>query len=163
MVRHIKRIRGILLLSWLLVCSPLYAEPWRWGNYGSRPIEVLDSVRDNANDDRDYRIQDTALDQAMEGVDVGYEGYTIRNTIQAIIDHAHIYLQWMLYIGLSVATILLIYNGLLMVTGAFHKSGDFATIKKNLSKIAIGILLMTGFWWIVKLLLAGINMVFSLL
>lgn len=45
----------------------------------------------------------------------------MRNTLKVITNHINIYLQWLLYIGLSVAVILLIVNGLMMVTGAFHK------------------------------------------
>jgi hypothetical protein len=53
------------------------------------------------------------------------------------------YLQWTVYIGLSIAVILLIYNGLLMVTNAIHKEGETAKVKKNIMNIVIGVIILT--------------------
>jgi hypothetical protein len=47
------------------------------------------------------------------------------------------------YIGLSIAVILLIYNGFLMVTNAVHKEGETAKIKKNIINIVIGVIILT--------------------
>ncbi len=70
------------------------------------------------------------------------------------------YLQWAVYIGLSVAVILLIYNGLLMVTNAVHKEGEIAKIKKNIINIVIGVVILTGFYFIIKLAVSLINSIF---
>ncbi|MBU1757710.1 hypothetical protein KKG31_00740 [Patescibacteria group bacterium] len=53
------------------------------------------------------------------------------------------YLQWAVYIGLTMAVILIIYNGLLMVTNSLHKEGDMEKVKKRLINIVIGVLLLT--------------------
>jgi hypothetical protein len=47
------------------------------------------------------------------------------------------YIQRAVYLGLSIAVILLIYNGFLMVTNAVHKEGEAAKIKKNIINIVI--------------------------
>ncbi|HCB52021.1 TPA: hypothetical protein DEP21_05685 [Patescibacteria group bacterium] len=61
------------------------------------------------------------------------------------------YIQWMVYIGMVVSVILVIYNGFLMVTKSINKEGDFGKVKKNLGYIAMGIILLTGFYSIIKL------------
>ncbi len=161
MMRVVKNIvMGVVLLSTVLVSCWTWAEHNRWGNYGSRPIDILDTIHGESNDDPDYAIQETALDGAVHEVE-SWE-YRMRNTLKVITNHINIYLQWLLYIGLSVAVILLIVNGLMMVTGAFHKYWDVATVKKNIFHIGIGVVLMSGFYAVVKLILALVNMVFAL-
>jgi hypothetical protein len=67
----------------------------------------------------------------------------------------------MVYIGLVVAVILIIYNGFLMVTNGLHKEWDMAKVKKNLMNITIGILLLTWFYAIIKIVVWLINSVFG--
>ncbi|NOZ45000.1 MAG: hypothetical protein GXP45_07845 [bacterium] len=100
---------GILGLS---AISSVFAEASSRGKYGQDPIEILDHVVANANDDRAYSVQDTALD----GIKAAPGRHKIYNTLQWIRTHISSYMQWAVYIGLTSAVILLIFNGLRMVT-----------------------------------------------
>ncbi len=150
-------IRGNFGLIWFSSQGVLAVEEkWRW-NYGSDPIRILDKVVANANDDRAYAVQDTALD----GVTAAPGRYRIYNTLQRIRQNIAPYLQRTVYIWLTTAVILLIFNGLKMVTTWIHDAGKFESIKKNLINIVIGVLLLTGFYVIFKLIIAGINALFG--
>ena len=130
----------------------------RW-KYGANPIQILDTVVSDANDD--YKIQQTALDGATDKQGAYASQYKIANTLDWLRNNINTYLQWMVYIGLSLAVILLIYNGLLMVTNAIHKEWETAKIKKNIINIAIGVIILTWFYFIVKLAVALINSIFG--
>ena len=130
----------------------------RW-LYGTTPLEVLDKVANEAN--KDYEIQETALDGATDQ-QWGYQKqYKIANTLDYLRNNIAPYLQRAVYIGLVVAVMLIIYNGLLMVTNALHKEGDMEKVKKRLINITIGVLLLTGFYAIIKIVVGLINSVFG--
>ncbi len=134
-----------------------------WGEYWTDPISILEKVKEKANNSNQYAVQDTALDATMNKISTkGNNKYRITATLEAVNSKIHVYLQWMMYIGLSIATILLIFNWFMMVTHAAHESGDISVVKKNIMKIGIGVILMTGFWGIIKLILAVVNMFFGL-
>ncbi|MEI7562737.1 MAG: hypothetical protein WCJ39_03315 [bacterium] len=71
------------------------------------------------------------------------------------------YIQWAVYIGLSLAGILLIYNGFLMVTHSIHGSGDISKLKKNIMYIMIGVILLTGFYFIIRLVASLMSAIFG--
>ena len=130
------------------------------GKYGADPIQILDNVVSEANDE--YKIQQTALDGATDkqwSISL-WSAYKITNTLDWFRNNINPYLQWAVYIGLSLAVVLLIYNGLLMVTNAIHKEGETAKIKKNIINIVIGVLILTGFYFIIKLAVSLINSIF---
>jgi len=157
-----KQIKKILI--WLFVLCALSTvlaqgnRDNRW-LYGSTPIEVLDNVAGEAN--KNYEIQETALNDITDQ-QWGYQSqYKIANTLDRFRNNIAPYLQWAVYIGLVVAVILIIYNGLLMVTNALHKEGDIAKVKKRLINITIGVLLLTGFYAIIRIVVGLINSVFG--
>lgn len=47
-----------------------------------------------------------------------------------------------------------------MVTNAVHKEGEIAKIKKNIFNIIIGVVVLTGFYFIIKLTVSIINSIF---
>ncbi len=130
----------------------------RW-KYGEDPIQILDNVVSEANDD--YKIQQTALDNATDKQWAYASQYKIANTLDWFRNNINPYLQWAVYIWLSIAVILLIYNGFLMVTNAIHKEGETAKIKKNIINIVIGVIVLTGFYFIIKLMVSIINSIFG--
>lgn len=138
------------------MCFPLftYAQNGR-GDYGDDPVQILDNVVETANDD--YHIQQTALDHATNTQGAYLPQYKIANTLDRLRNNINPYLQWAVYIGLSAAVILLIYNGFLMVTNSIHKEGDSAKVKKNIINILIGVLVLTWFYFIIKLIVALIS------
>ncbi|MFA6256073.1 MAG: hypothetical protein WC606_02710 [Candidatus Absconditabacterales bacterium] len=153
-----KIIIGSMILCFML---PLlgFAQSNSRGKYGGNPIQILDTVVSEANDE--YKIQQTALDAATDKQGAYTSQYKIANTLDRFRNNINPYLQWAVYIGLSVAVILLIYNGLLMVTNAIHKEGEAAKIKKNIINIAIGVIILTGFYFIIKLTVSIINSIFG--
>lgn len=150
----------ILAIMALCFCLPLFIfaqSETRW-DYGDDPIKILDNVVGEANEE--YKIQQTALDNATDKAWAYASQYKIANTLDRFRNNINPYLQWAVYIGLSVAVILLIYNGFLMVTNAAHKEGDTTKIKKNIINIAIGVIILTGFYFIIKLTVSIINSIF---
>ena len=153
-----KKLLLILLVLYFSVWSLSFAQSNNRGKYGGDPIQILDTVVSNAN--TDYKIQQTALDSATDKQWSYTSSYKIANTLDWLRNNINSYLQWAVYIGLSVAVILLIYNGFLMVTNAIHKEWETAKVKKNIINIAIGVIVLTGFYFIVKLTVSLINSIF---
>lgn len=130
----------------------------RW-LYGGEPMEVLDNVVSQANNDSS--IQETVLNTASDQQWSYQRQYKISNTLDYLRTNIAPYLQWIVYIGLVAAVILIIYNGFLMVTNGIHKEWDMSKVKKNLINITIGVLLLTWFYAIIKIVVGLINSVFG--
>jgi len=150
----------ILVILALCYMFPLFsfAQNESRGKYGWNPIQILDNVVSDANED--YKIQQTALDSVNDKQWAYASQYKIANTLDRFRNNINPYLQWAVYIGLSIAVILLIYNGFLMVTNAAHKEGETAKVKKNIINIVIGVVILTGFYFIIKLTVSIINSIF---
>lgn len=109
---------------------------------------------------KDYKIQDTALD-GITSQDTSFtadKNFTLTNTLVNLKNTIHPYLQWAVYLGLSLAVILLIYNGFLMVTNVMHGNGEFSKLKNNFIYIALGVIVLTGFYYLIDIIVAVINM-----
>ena len=126
---------------------------------GSSPEEIVNTIADKANEDQ--KIQDTKFD-TINNRQWGYgSDYQITNTLEWIRKNIQPYLQWMLYLGLSWATILLIWNWFRLVTNSAVSWSDMKTVKGNIQSIFIGVIIMTSFLVIIKLVMAIMNMFFS--
>jgi len=154
-----KKLLIIVFASYFMLPLLGFAQDSSRSTYGSDPIQILDNVVSEANDD--YKIQQTALDGATDKQWAYSSQYKIANTLDRFRNNINPYLQWAVYIWLSVAVILLIYNGFLMVTNAVHKEGETAKIKKNIINIVIGVIILTGFYFIIKLTVSVINSIFG--
>lgn len=152
-----KFIITILALCYVLPLLSFAQTDTRW-QYGNDPISILDNVVRDANED--VRVQQTSLDNATDKEWAYASQYKITNTLDWLRNNINPYLQWAVYIWLSIAVILLIYNGFLMVTNAVHKEGETAKIKKNIINIVIGVIILTGFYFIIKLATSIINSIF---
>lgn len=151
----------VLLLFYLSLISPClaFAQEWSWWRYGSDPISILDNVVTEAN--QGQAIQQTALDGITDQQGSFAKTYKIANTLDWLRNNINPYLQRAVYIWLAVAVILLIYNGFLMVTNALHGEWDMAKLKKKFIYIVVGVLLLTGFYFIIKLVVGLINSLFG--
>ncbi len=147
----------IALIS-LFSFSAFAQEGSRW-KYWSDPLTILDTVVWEANSSS--RIQDTALDNISDTEGSFQSNYKISNTLDYLRINMAPYIQWAVYIGLVMAVILLIYNGFLMVTNTIHKTWDFQKIKTRIWYIVIWVLLLTGFYAIIKLVVWLINSIFG--
>jgi hypothetical protein len=48
-----------------------------------------------------------------------------------------------------------------MVTNVTHGSGDFAKVKGRIIDIAIGIIVLTGFYYLIDIVIAVVNFLFT--
>jgi len=153
-----KLLKIIWLITFISILSwTVYAQKDSWWKYGSDPISILNEVASDANSDRAYAVQDTQLD----GVKAWPWRYRIYNTLQWIRRNISPYIQRAVYVWLTTAVILIIFNWLRMVTTGIHDAWKFEDIKKNIINICIWILLLTGFYVIFKLIIAAINAIFG--
>ena len=128
------------------------------GSWGTDSTQILEKVNDKANET--YAIQETALDGVTDGQGSYSLNYKISNTLDYFRKNMHPYLQWIAYIGLVLATISIIYLGFLLVTWNFHKEWELSSIKKKLINVVIWVVLLTGFYFVVKLIVSVVTAVF---
>lgn len=126
----------------------------RW-QFGSSPLEILDNVTDRANPAND-RIQDTALDNVTHSEWSYPFAYRLANTFDSIRRRSAPYLDWMFYIGLSVAVILLIWQWFQLVIGK-----TFADIRKPITNIVVGVVVLTGVYLMIKLVTSVVALIFN--
>jgi hypothetical protein len=141
-----------VFLSIFYASSSLYASESirQWS-----PMQVLDNFWWAVNDWD--RIQDNALNDITDKQWQYASEYKISNTLDSIRVQIAPYLQWAMYIWLSLATLGIIYNGFLMVTNTLHGNWDSSKVKKRMTNIALWVWLLTWFYVIIKLILAIIS------
>lgn len=164
--RNIKRsflgFLGILICS-ILIFIPVSAQEndssSGWGEYGTDPITILDTVVDKANED--FKVSETKLDTVNPKEWWQPIQYKITNTLEYFRKNINPYLQWIIFIGMAAAVILLIWNGFLMVTNATHNKWDIKKVKENITNILIGVVIMLGFVALIRIVTAVINYLVS--
>ena len=118
------------------------------------PDDLVKSIHTIAN--KDFQIQQTKLDN----IAIGKTKYKITGTLDYIRRNIYPYIQWTIFIGLTMGAIMLIWNGFKLVTQSV--SGDkVAEIKKDIQSVLIGIVVLSSFLAIIKLTLAVLNIFFS--
>ncbi len=124
-------------------------------NTGSKrvenPIMMMDSFAQGINSWT--RIQDNALNDFNPNQWQYASEYKITNTFDSIRQQIAPYIQWTMYLGLSIAVIGIIYNGFLMVTKPVGSDGDSWKVKSRLTNIIIWVFLLTGFYVIIQTIL----------
>lgn len=134
--------------------SPLVIAAWAegWGNYGTSPTEVLHRVVGEAN--VETKIQDTQLDRISSVSDQQFTSkYQIANTLNSFRIKVAPYLQWFMFIGLSIATVMIIITGFQLVTSV-QSGADTKKASTRIKNIAIGIIVMTWFYVITRLFMS---------
>jgi hypothetical protein len=152
----------LLVLFASVFTFPLFAQEINWNAGKNSPVDLLNAFNDVTN--AEHRIQETALD-GVTSQSAGYSGnikFRITNTLEYLKNNIHPYIQWIVYLGLALATILLIYNGFLMVTNVVNGGqGELSKIKGNFINIGIGVIVLTGFYYLIDIITAIINFVFN--
>jgi hypothetical protein len=141
------KIALLWLYTWLMFV-PLAAIGW-W-EFSGDPFRILDEVASEANDEN--RIQETALDDTSQFQWSYPLQYRLANTLDAIRQQIWPYLEWAFFLGLSIAVIWIIINGLLLVTHSAHGKGDLGEIKKRLTNIALGVVVLVWVYAIIRIL-----------
>ena len=145
----------ILGIASLFSLWQTFAQPWGRSIYGSEPIQILDSVASEANDE--YRIQETQLDD-ISPLQWSYASqYRLTNTLDSMRQNIWPYINRAYYIGLAAAVLLLVFNGFLMVTNSLHGKGDLWESKKRLVNIVLWVIVLTGIYAIVRIFMSLIG------
>ncbi len=123
----------------------------RW-SYGTSPTEVLYRVVWQANIEN--KIQDTQLDRISATADMQFSSeYQITNTLNSIRIKIAPYLQWFMFIWLSIATILIIITGFQLVTSV-QSGEDVKKAQGRIKNIVIWLLIMTWFYIITRIIMS---------
>jgi len=145
----------------LLFVGVWYAQVDRRGEFGDDPDRILDNVVAEVSEGAE-NAQDTELNR-VNRVEWWYPArFTISNTLDSLRTRLNPYLQWLVYIGLAAATIFIIYNWFLLVTWSLHTSGEWSAVQKKLINVIIWVLLLTGFYFVIRLLVILVNSLTSL-
>lgn len=124
--------------------------PSRW-DANTSASEIFDKVVGDAN-----LWKNTSQETALDDVSADYKNwwfaskYRIANTLGSISNNISPYLQWLLYAWITIATILIIITGIQLVTSP-QSSYDTKKAISKIKNIVIGILVMTGVYFLLKL------------
>lgn len=153
--------KKILLSLYLLVLAMLpmvhiFGDDSR-GTYWDMPMEVLDNVVDRADTNGNTKVivEPNLNNQAF------WVNMKVSNTLDSLREMIWPYLQRMLYIWLAWWTLLIIRNWFLLTTTSFGDEWKKKDIISKIKNILIGILLITWFYFIIKLVLWLINFITS--
>jgi len=125
------------------------------------PTTMVDSIYWNANRKQSNRIQDTDYDAITSRISKCGEGltsnFTITRTLCNLRELSKDYLQYVMYIWLTAATILLIRNWFKIVTSP-DREKEISNFKNNLKYIVIWVFLLIWFYYIINLFVAIVNL-----
>ena len=137
-----------------------FAQHDRRGDYWSDPMMIFDNMVGEANSDW-YAIQETALDWVTDLEWWYSREYKITNTLDYIRKNMDPYLQRVIYAGMVLATIAIIYVWFLLVTNSIHKQWDRSKVKNNIVYALLWVFLLSGFYFIIKVIVALITSIFG--
>jgi len=138
-------IKKIILFIFLSFISIFWFSSIYWTDLGSSPNQILDWMK---NTD----IQKTALDN------VNWDW--IEANLSSIKTNSSGYIQWLWFIWLSVALILIIYNGIYLLAN-FSDEDKFSKVKKRFVSLIIGVVVLTSWYLIIKFAVSVIWNIFN--
>lgn len=126
-----------------------------------RPLDIIEHIVDEAQGP--FEIQNTKLNNInAKSSMISHAGkYKIAGTLDRIRVNIQPYLQWLVFLGLTIAVILLIWNGFLLVTNSAIGRGDPKTAKENIKNIVLGVIIMSSFVALIKITVAVLNIFFE--
>lgn len=165
-----------IVLLWIIsliiiVPSNVYAQNSKKINYEvshsnsifiQDPVGALNTFYTKANNNWNDRVQRTDLDtvtsRACTEAINKWSRFTITNTLCYLKSSIWDYLQYVMYIGLAAATILLIWNGFKLVTST-EREKQMTNFRKNLIYIIIWVILLISFYYIIDIFISAINLI----
>lgn len=147
----------IIAISMMLSIGWVGASDSSWGNYWTSPSEVIDRVVGEANPPGE-KTQETQLDRVSDAKWQFPVKYKIANTLDSLRQEIAPYLQWFMFIGLSVATVMIIITGFQLVTSV-QSGADTKKAAERIKNIAIGIIIMTWFYIMTRLFVSLVSYV----
>lgn len=120
----------------------------------SKPDAILKDIVGEANWElRDQsQIIVTKLDGTTNMQEFGEE-HKLSGTLESVRQNISYYLQWVAYLALAGAVTLIIYNGLRLVLSPMSPD-EAGKVKTRIIYIATGIVLVTWFYFVLKIILA---------
>lgn len=117
----------------------------------TKPMNILDDLIEND----DTPIVETQLDKVDRWDTAQFTDPELKFswTLDSVRGNISIYLQWMVFIGLVFAVILIIYNGLLLMLSPLSPDQAWK-VKTRMAALAWWVILVTGFFFILKILIA---------
>lgn len=171
-----KIISLFILLSTLLLPSfsiiyaqgsPWWDTPWwtspkketGW-NFENGPVRLLEEINYNANKKKSEEVQNTPRNHVTSKAwceDLWVNStFTLTKTLCYLKNNSGDYLQYFMYICLTVATIIIIRNWFLLVTSS-DRWKQMWTFKKNMKNLIIWIILITCFYFILDVFVSMVN------
>lgn len=156
----------IFSASILTIVQAQWTIKWdEWDANKSKPIDLLNRVHYEANDEAGSAVEITPLNKVSGknngshcDIAVADDRFTLTKTFCSIKYFIRWYLQYIMYIWLAGATIFIIRNWFLIVTAA-DKEKQMWTFKKNMKNLIIWVILLTSFYFILDVFVSVINFV----
>lgn len=126
------------------------------------PVKLLDTIYFNANSKRSEEVQRTQYDPVSSiGGNCAPDGrFTISNTLCSLKSLSGSYLQYIIYIWLTVATIMIIRNWFKLVTSQ-DREKQIRAFRTNLVYIVIWVILLIWFYYILDFFVSTTNLIFK--
>lgn len=138
-------IKRILLSIFMCFVSFSWVSHVVYGDLSSSPDSIL---KDMKNTD----IQNTKLDN------VNWKW--INNNLSSIKTNSRGYIDWIWFLWLSVALILIMYNGLYILAN-FSNEDKLSKVKNRFMSLIIGVVVLTSWYLIIKLLVSVLWNIFK--
>lgn len=129
-------------------------------NY-NKPIRILDSVKWTANKPGSDPVQKTDLDNITSAAcaEIAVDSrFSISRTLCNLKRLSRDYMQYVMYFGLTAATILLIRNWFKIVTST-DREKEMTAFKKNIVYVIIWVLLLIWFYYIIDIFVSVVNLI----
>ena len=152
----------IVFAWWLFSISNAQDDNRTWWKFAEHnPVQLLDTINTKVNWSEADKVQDTQLNNVTSRAYCELwvkSNFTITKTLCYIKENIKNYLQYVVYIWLVVATIIVIWNWFLLVTSS-NKETQMTNFKKNMERLAIWIVLIIGFYFILDVFVSIVNFV----
>lgn len=160
----IKKVSLFLLSCFALLFMPTFANDKAapaTSLSNDTPENFLNRIVQTSNSN--FKSQKTQLDDVSAASNWASGKYKITSTLGNISTQIESYLQWITFIGMTAGVILLARNGFKLVTNSsgMVDGGDLKTVKGNIQNIIIGIVILTWFVVIIKIIVWLLNFFFS--
>lgn len=116
-----------------------------WANLGSSPDALLNEMKNE-------EVQKTPLDEVW--------GNSIESSLRWIKENSSWYISWLWFIWLSIALILVIYNGIYILAN-FSNEDKISKVKKRFVSLAIGIVVLTSWYLVIEFSVSVIWSIFK--
>lgn len=138
-------VMSVCVLSWGGMVS--FAQD-RWA-VGSDPTQIIEQIRG----EKAEKIIQTELDRVDVSEGWFEDQYRLANTLDSVRVNIAVYLQRLTFALLVAGVVLIIYNGLRLVLSPMQPE-EAANVKKRLQYIIAWLLVGTGFYFLIKVILS---------